>query len=102
MNLGATLINPTTFSIRPRRTQTRVRNHRERGRRLGRPNDPQTFGQIGPAAAIVARGKPGREKTVTIAVNLSEQAAAWSAQDALADRLYREGDFLFESVEGVY
>ena len=28
--------------------------------------------------------------------------AAWSAHDALADRLYREGDFLFESVEGVY
>jgi hypothetical protein len=41
-------------------------------------------------------------KTLTIAVNLSEQAAAWFAHDALADRLYREGDFLFESVEGVY
>jgi 1,4-alpha-glucan branching enzyme len=40
-------------------------------------------------------------KTLTIAVNLSEQAAAWSAHDALVDRLYRESDFLFESVEGV-
>jgi hypothetical protein len=43
-----------------------------------------------------------RGKTLTIAVNLSEQVAAWPAHDALADRLYREGDFLFESVEGVY
>jgi hypothetical protein len=43
-----------------------------------------------------------RGKTLAIAVNLSEQVAAWPAHDALADQLYREGDFLFEAVEGVY
>ena len=69
-------------SIHPRRAQTRVRRTCDRPGCDSRPRETR------------------QGITLTIAVNLSEQAAAWSAHDALADRLYREGDFLFESVDG--
>ena len=100
MNFGATLINPTTL-LNPSAKGADESSKSPRTRSTTWPSQRSPDLRPGGPAAIVARGKLGREKTRTIAVNLSEQAAAWSAQDALADRLYREGDFLFESVEGV-
>ena len=46
MNFGATLINPTTLLNPSAKGADEFRNHRELGRRLGRPNDPRTFGQM--------------------------------------------------------
>jgi glycosidase len=51
---------------------------------------------VGPAG-VVARWKLGNGKVLTIAVNLGEEA-----HDSAADRGYRDGEILFESVEGAY
>jgi maltooligosyltrehalose trehalohydrolase len=51
---------------------------------------------VGPAA-VVARWRLGNRKVLTIAVNLGEQT-----RDSAADRVYRDAEILFESVEGAF
>jgi maltooligosyltrehalose trehalohydrolase len=51
---------------------------------------------VGPAA-VVARWRLGNRKVLTIAVNLGEEA-----HDSVADRIYRDAELLFESVQGAY